>query len=275
MPGERLGSLLVGPGSSGAGTAGRAKPAPGRSQTGLRSGAGLRPQVAAAQVWRDRRMCGWRLLVLWALLPATAAGSSGRWYPHSTVLDPEGKYWLRWGRQGGRLAFRLEVRTTGYVGFGFSPTGTMAAADIVVGGVARGRPYLQVSLGLFQDLPEHRSSWLTPGARCRSGWAAESTQARGRLILAWRGESLSPSLPPFAQGPLAPALGSLPKPLAVPSREVFLPGGRSGVLVPHLTDRCAPATRSPHSSGKRGPQLWRPNWTGWEKGRGALGDLAV
>jgi hypothetical protein len=98
-------------------------------------------------------MCGWPLLVLWALLPATAAGSPGRSYPHRVVLDPEGKYWLHWGRQGERLAFRLEVRTNGYVGFGFSPTGSMAAADIVVGGVAHGRPYLQVSSGPFGELP--------------------------------------------------------------------------------------------------------------------------
>lgn len=133
------------PRASGAGTTCRLGQPRGVPKLGSECGAGLRPQVAAAQVRRDRRMCGWRLLVLWALLPATAAGSSGRWYPHGTVLDPEGKYWLRWGRQGGRLAFRLEVRTTGYVGFGFSPTGTMAAADIVVGGVAHGRPYLQVS----------------------------------------------------------------------------------------------------------------------------------
>lgn len=129
---------------------------------------------------RDRRMCGWLLLLLWALLPATAAGSSGRWYPHGTVLDPDGNYWLRWGRQGGRLAFCLEVRTTGYVGFGFSPTGTMAAADIVVGGVAHGRPYLQVSsVPLRTPLSCDRSSELTPGALCSNGWAAESTQVRG------------------------------------------------------------------------------------------------
>lgn len=135
----------------GGGDSGRARPASGRSQVGLR---GLRPPVAAAQVLRDTRMYGWLLLVLCALLPATAAGSSGRSYPHRVVLDPEGKYWLLWGRQGERLAFRLEVRTNGYVGFGFSPTGTMAAADIVVGGVAHGRPYLQVSLRPFGELPE-------------------------------------------------------------------------------------------------------------------------
>ncbi|XP_045400335.1 DBH-like monooxygenase protein 1 isoform X2 [Lemur catta] len=88
-------------------------------------------------------MRGWGLLLLWGLLPGAAAGPSGRTFPHRTLLDSEGKYWLGWGRRGGRLAFRLEVRTAGYVGFGFSPTGAMAAADIVVGGVAHGRPYLQ------------------------------------------------------------------------------------------------------------------------------------
>ncbi|XP_071074766.1 DBH-like monooxygenase protein 1 isoform X2 [Dasypus novemcinctus] len=88
-------------------------------------------------------MCRWLLLLLWGLLPGAAAGGSGRPFPHRTALDSEGKYWLSWGRRGGRLALRLEVRTAGYVGFGFSPTGAMAGADIVVGGVAHGRPYLQ------------------------------------------------------------------------------------------------------------------------------------
>ncbi|XP_031312202.1 DBH-like monooxygenase protein 1 isoform X2 [Camelus dromedarius] len=88
-------------------------------------------------------MCGWQLLLLWGLLPRAAEGGSGQPFPHRTLLDSEGKYWLSWGPRGGRLAFRLEVHTAGYVGFGFSPTGAMAAADIVVGGVAHGRPYLQ------------------------------------------------------------------------------------------------------------------------------------
>ena len=105
-------------------------------------------QSAGAQVpvgWTRPRMCRWPLLLLWWLLPRAAAGGSGWPFPHRTLLDSEGKYWLSWGPRGGRLAFRLEVRTAGYVGFGFSSTGAMAAADIVVGGVARGRPYLQVS----------------------------------------------------------------------------------------------------------------------------------
>uniref|UniRef100_A0A2K6AYF9 Monooxygenase DBH like 1 n=1 Tax=Macaca nemestrina TaxID=9545 RepID=A0A2K6AYF9_MACNE len=91
-------------------------------------------------------MCCWPLLLLWGLLPRVAAGVSGRTYPHRTLLDSEGKYWLDWSQRGSQIAFRLQVRTAGYVGFGFSPTGAMASADIVVGGVAHGRPYLQPCL---------------------------------------------------------------------------------------------------------------------------------
>uniref|UniRef100_A0A9L0IFL1 Monooxygenase DBH like 1 n=1 Tax=Equus asinus TaxID=9793 RepID=A0A9L0IFL1_EQUAS len=116
------------------------------------------------------------LLLLGALLGGAAAGGSGRPLPHRTLLDPDGGYWLSWGPRGGRLAFRLEVRTAGYVGFGFSPTGAMAAADIVVGGVAHGRPYLQGRGS--QNFPNHSDfgaprhgadvSYLTPEINERS-----------------------------------------------------------------------------------------------------------
>ncbi|XP_077208807.1 DBH-like monooxygenase protein 1 [Paroedura picta] len=78
------------------------------------------------------------LLCCWGLPPVV-----GRHYPHSAVLDGASRYRLSWAPQGSAIAFRLEVRTQGYVGFGFSPTGAMASADIVVGGVDRGNPYLQ------------------------------------------------------------------------------------------------------------------------------------
>uniref|UniRef100_A0ACB8GC84 DBH-like monooxygenase protein 1 n=1 Tax=Sphaerodactylus townsendi TaxID=933632 RepID=A0ACB8GC84_9SAUR len=89
-------------------------------------------------------MSSWPPLLLlgsWALLSAAV----GRHYPHSAVLDGASRYRLSWAPQGGAIAFRLEVRTQGYVGFGFSPTGAMTSADIVVGGLDRGKPYLQSS----------------------------------------------------------------------------------------------------------------------------------
>lgn len=108
-------------------------------------------------------MCSRPLLLLWALLPAAVAGGPGWTLPHRALLDSEGKYWLSWGPRDGRLAFRLEVHTAGYVGFGFSPTGAMASADIVVGGVADGRPYLQVSASPPGARPSEPHPVLTPG----------------------------------------------------------------------------------------------------------------
>uniref|UniRef100_A0A4X2MAD5 DOMON domain-containing protein n=1 Tax=Vombatus ursinus TaxID=29139 RepID=A0A4X2MAD5_VOMUR len=93
-------------------------------------------------------MCRWSLLFLWGLLPGSSPGATGRSYPHRALLDWEGKYWLHWGHEGNTVAFRLEVQTPGYVGLGFSTTGAMTSADIVLGGVENGSPYLQVSTPL-------------------------------------------------------------------------------------------------------------------------------
>lgn len=95
------------------------------------------------------------LLCAWAGAGAGAgAGAAARSYPHSAVLDGAGAYRLRWGRRGSALALRLEVRTRGYVGFGLSASGGMASADIVVGGVERGQPYLQVRPCSFPSAAE-------------------------------------------------------------------------------------------------------------------------
>lgn len=195
-------------------------------------------------------MCGWPLLVLWALLPATAAGSPGRSYPHRVVLDPEEKYWLHWGRQGERLAFRLEVRTNGYVGFGFSPTGTMAAADIVVGGVAHGQPYLQVSSGPFRELPALGSPWEVDGQRSPSKGEADTGSAQQSpsdffCHLLPQGH---PSLP---WGPCLWHLQSSPG-------EVYLLGKFASWFPTSPTIAQRPHIPL-HPIKKNRPQLWRPN----------------
>lgn len=154
-------------------------------------------------------MCCWPLLLLWGLLPRVAAGVSGRTYPHRTLLDSEGKYWLDWSQRGSQIAFRLQVRTAGYVGFGFSPTGAMASADIVVGGVAHGRPYLQVSAS-------------PPGAPlAEPGPVRTPARAQVRGVPGTR-SSLSPGAAPRPQtGSLSPprAAPELPDPKKARSRE--------------------------------------------------------
>ncbi|XP_030746402.1 MOXD1 homolog 2 [Sitophilus oryzae] len=67
---------------------------------------------------------------------------SARW-SHSTYLSPD--YRLLWSLGPGPqdITFEVQVRTLGYVGFGFSRDGRMAGADMVVGWVDQGQVYFQ------------------------------------------------------------------------------------------------------------------------------------
>lgn len=77
----------------------------------------------------------------------SAVLSSGIGFKHSAILDSHGKYRVKWKHHETTITFEMEVETTGYVGFGFSPNGEMALSDIVIGGVENGKPYLQVRFG--------------------------------------------------------------------------------------------------------------------------------
>jgi hypothetical protein len=52
-------------------------------------------------------------------------------------LDDEGKVVLAWEYEESTeiITFELEVETTGFVGIGISPTGSMKGADIYIAGV--------------------------------------------------------------------------------------------------------------------------------------------
>ncbi|XP_078510070.1 putative DBH-like monooxygenase protein 2 [Lissotriton helveticus] len=54
------------------------------------------------------------------------------------TLDPEGRVVLRWdfNKTTEEITFDLQVKTTGWIGFGLSPGGGMTGADIVIGGVS-------------------------------------------------------------------------------------------------------------------------------------------
>ena len=55
----------------------------------------------------------------------------------SAILDNQGKYSVNWEADltTEMVVFTLDVRTTGYVGFGISMNPSMAGADIVIAGI--------------------------------------------------------------------------------------------------------------------------------------------
>lgn len=53
-------------------------------------------------------------------------------WTHSMTLDNDGLVVLRWQPRHQEILFRVEAKTLGYVGIGFSQTGGMAGADIVI-----------------------------------------------------------------------------------------------------------------------------------------------
>ena len=74
---------------------------------------------------------------------ATLANS----YAHKISLDQEGNYWMYWTTNDTTkmIDIAISVKTTGWVGFGFSPyTGRMPGSDVVIGWVSNGVTYLQV-----------------------------------------------------------------------------------------------------------------------------------
>lgn len=68
-------------------------------------------------------------------------------WTHWEVLDAVGDVVLRWQPRHQEILFRVEAKTLGYVGIGFSPDGGMEGADMVLGWVDDRslRPYLLVS----------------------------------------------------------------------------------------------------------------------------------
>jgi len=68
--------------------------------------------------------------------------------PNVLQLDDEGKFVLGWeaNAESDSITFEIEAETTGYVGFGVSPQGSMLDADIFIAGVdPDGVPYYSVS----------------------------------------------------------------------------------------------------------------------------------
>ncbi|XP_028841164.1 DBH-like monooxygenase protein 2 homolog [Denticeps clupeoides] len=75
--------------------------------------------------------------------------------PFTEILDPGGDVTLKWGFDlvQGNITFQVTARTTGWVGFGFSPNGGMAGSDIVIGGVTPGGSYFKDYYAVDKSFP--------------------------------------------------------------------------------------------------------------------------
>lgn len=76
-------------------------------------------------------------------------------YDHFVALDPSQKIKLYWSVNSphkNSISFMIEAETMGWVGLGFTlGTGRMKGADMVIGWVKDGKPYLTVRLYTYVD----------------------------------------------------------------------------------------------------------------------------
>ena len=93
-------------------------------------------------------------IVVLLLVVAVSLASAGHTnlrekYPFSVSLLSDanrGYYTLHWNftREQSTIYFAVNVSTTGWVGFGLSPTGGMVNSDLVIGWVDNGATYFKV-----------------------------------------------------------------------------------------------------------------------------------
>ena len=93
-----------------------------------------------------------KLLAITLLCSVVALGAANLQgtYPFNAVLLDEGGlyYELHWNYVSSTetIYFAVNVSTTGWVGFGLSPTGSMTGSDVVIGWVSdEGNTYFHVS----------------------------------------------------------------------------------------------------------------------------------
>jgi len=99
-------------------------------------------------IWK----CGTHSLAVFLVMACLASASPtlrADVIERDEVLDPNGRFRVHWKYYPLEKALEFEVtaETTGFVGFGLSPVGGMAGADIVIGGIhPNGTTYFSVKV---------------------------------------------------------------------------------------------------------------------------------
>ncbi|XP_013404193.1 MOXD1 homolog 2-like [Lingula anatina] len=77
-----------------------------------------------------------------ALLLAVAVSADSHDFTHHASLKDD-DYYIHWKFDDTSITFNVTARTTGYVALGFSPSGGMKGADIIIGWVKDGKVTIQ------------------------------------------------------------------------------------------------------------------------------------
>ncbi|XP_023703480.2 MOXD1 homolog 2 [Cryptotermes secundus] len=121
----------------------------------MRMGTGSRvaETTKVISVWRTDGAKAWTGAILLTLALGHVTGAH---WTHSTDLDPN--YSVFWTPGEEDITFEVQVRTLGYVGFGFSADGQMAGADMVTGWVRDNQVFFQDRHALERTEPDVDSS---------------------------------------------------------------------------------------------------------------------
>lgn len=93
-----------------------------------------------------KKFCASSRAILWivtCLTVLTRVCSAEMLWDHIVNLDEN--YQLLWKVREPDIVFEVQVRTRGYVGFGFSRDGTIYGADIFIGWIDNGHTFFHVS----------------------------------------------------------------------------------------------------------------------------------
>jgi hypothetical protein len=104
-------------------------------------------QIQAFNVPRKKLSQVISLLIVTCFMISTKVCSAEMPWDHIVNLDEN--YQLLWKVRESDIVFEVQVRTRGYVGFGFSRDGTIYGADVFIGWIDNGHTFFRVSFSCF------------------------------------------------------------------------------------------------------------------------------
>jgi hypothetical protein len=107
-------------------------------------------QIQAFNVPRKKLSQVISLLIVTCFMISTKVCSAEMLWDHIVNLDEN--YQLLWKVREPDIVLEVQVRTLGYVGFGFSRDGTIYGADVFIGWIDNGHTFFHVSFSVASEI---------------------------------------------------------------------------------------------------------------------------